>query len=112
MSTNDFLARISAATSSRDRLRGDAKDKIMIIARTDAVAVNGLEDAISRMIKAKEMGADMGFVQGLKNDQDVHTVISRLSSDGWPILANLVTGGVSPVSEKILQSKEVVLKTS
>lgn len=70
----------------------------MIIARTDAVAVNGLEDAILRMSKSKEMGADMGFVEGLTNDEDVHTVISRLSNDDWPILANLVTGGVSPVS--------------
>lgn len=97
VNTNDFLARISAATTARDRLAGDKGDKLLIIARTDAVAVNGMDDALDRMQRAKAMGADIGFVEGLKSNEQVQSAIQQLSSDGWPLLANCVTGGVSPV---------------
>lgn len=71
----------------------------MIIARTDALAVNGMQDALDRMQKAKEMGADLGFVEGLTSDQEAEIAIKELSSDGWPLLLNHVTGGKSPVSQ-------------
>jgi 2-methylisocitrate lyase-like PEP mutase family enzyme len=96
--TNGFLARIAAATAARDQLPGDPKDKIMIIARTDALAVNGMEDALDRMRRAKEMGADMGFVEGLTSDEQATLAARSLSFDGWPLLLNHVTGGKSPVS--------------
>lgn len=96
--TNDFLARIAAATAARDCLPGDAKDKIMIIARTDALAVKGMDDALDRIKKAKGMGADMGFVEGLTSDEQATLAAQTLSTDGWPLLLNHVTGGKSPVS--------------
>ena len=98
VSSNDFLARISAATTARDALAGEREDKIIVIARTDAVAVNGLEDSLSRMEQAKAMGADLGFVEGITSDEDAQRTIERLSGDGWPLLLNCVTGGRSPVS--------------
>jgi 2-methylisocitrate lyase-like PEP mutase family enzyme len=96
--TTDFLARIAAATQARDRLPGESCDKILIIARTDALAVSGMQDALDRMKKAKEMGADIGFVEGMTNDQEAMLAVQTLSFDGWPLLLNHVTGGKSPVS--------------
>jgi methylisocitrate lyase len=57
-----------------------------------------MDDALDRMQKAREMGANMGFVEGLTNEQEARLVVKTLSHDGWPLLLNHVTGGKTPVS--------------
>lgn len=66
----------------------------VIIARTDAVAVNGYEDAIDRAIAYKEAGADVIFVESLLNQEQVQNA-SRLV--GAPLLANMVEHGKTPL---------------
>lgn len=95
VSRSDFLSRITAAVSSRNNLPCEPQDRILIIARTDALAVLGLDEAITRLRLAQEAGADMGFLEGMRNDSEVTTAMQALPD--LPMLANCVTGGKSPL---------------
>ena len=67
--------------------------KIMIIARTDARAVEGLDSAIDRARIYKKAGADIIFPEALLNREEF--VEFRKKVDG-PLLANMTEFGVTP----------------
>ncbi|CAO1631114.1 unnamed protein product [Parajaminaea phylloscopi] len=91
-----FAARIRAACHARDHLPvRDAEDRIVIIARTDALAPHGFDEAVERLRIAREAGADVGFLEGLTSDAEAREAILQMR--GWPMLANCVTGGKSPL---------------
>lgn len=96
VSREEFLSRIKAAVHARDSLPCPANDRILIIARTDALAVVDLTEAIARLDLARQAGADIGFLEGLRSSTEVHTAKQGLPAD-WPLLANCVTGGKSPL---------------
>ncbi|TKY85080.1 hypothetical protein EX895_006160 [Sporisorium graminicola] len=96
VSRAEFLSRITAAVHARDTLPCPATDRILIIARTDALAVVSLDEAIARLRLAHAAGADMGFLEGMRSDTEVRTAMAAMP-DGWPMLANCVTGGKSPL---------------
>jgi 2-methylisocitrate lyase-like PEP mutase family enzyme len=83
----DYLAKIRAAVAARR----DAN--FMIIARTDARAVAGLDEAIARTNAALAAGADMAFVEAPQTEDEV-AAVPRLV-DG-PCLLNVVRGGKTP----------------
>jgi 2-methylisocitrate lyase-like PEP mutase family enzyme len=83
----DYLAKIRAAVAARR----DAN--FMIIARTDARAVAGLDEAIARANAALAAGADMAFVEAPQTEDEV-AAVPRLV-DG-PCLLNVVRGGKTP----------------
>ena len=83
----DYLAKIRAAVAARR----DAN--FMIIARTDARAVVGLDEAIARANGALASGADMAFVEAPQTVEEV-TAVPRLVSG--PCLLNVVRGGKTP----------------
>ena len=60
----------------------------MIIARTDAVAPNGWEDAIRRAEAYREAGADVVFVDGVKTAEDMDIYTRRLVEQGLHCLYN------------------------
>ncbi|SOV06477.1 related to carboxyphosphonoenolpyruvate phosphonomutase [Ustilago sp. UG-2017a] len=91
--TDTFISRITAAANASNSLPCPKEDRILIIARTDALADLGLEEAIERLKKARDAGAEMGFLEGLRSDQEARTAIQALAP--WPLLANCVTGGKS-----------------
>ena len=68
----------------------------LVIARTDAVAVEGLEPALERAERYAEAGADVLFVEALRTKADMATALERLSGRA-PMLANMVEGGKTPV---------------
>lgn len=68
----------------------------LVIARTDAVAVEGLEPALERAERYAEAGADVLFVEALRTRADMTTALERLSGRA-PMLANMVEGGKTPV---------------
>ena len=68
----------------------------LVIARTDAVAVEGLEPALERAERYAEAGADVLFVEALRTRDDMATALARLSHRA-PMLANMVEGGKTPV---------------
>ena len=67
----------------------------LIIARTDAIAVEGFDRAIERAIMYGEAGADMLFVEAPKTRDDLARMAGALSGQA-PLMANMVEGGKTP----------------
>jgi 2-methylisocitrate lyase-like PEP mutase family enzyme len=67
----------------------------LIIARTDAAAVEGFERAIERAVLYCEAGADMLFVEAPRSRDDLTRIASALGNRA-PLLANMVEGGKTP----------------
>lgn len=68
----------------------------VIIARTDALAPNGWDDAVTRAEAYHRAGADMVFVDGIRTRDDLEQYSTRLASRGIPCLYN---GALVPVQE-------------
>jgi 2-methylisocitrate lyase-like PEP mutase family enzyme len=83
----DYLAKIRAAVAAR-------RDKdFTIIARTDARAVAGFDEAIARANAALGAGGDMVFVEAPQTENEV-AAVPRLVNG--PCLLNVVRGGKTP----------------
>ena len=67
----------------------------LIIARTDAIAVEGFERAIARAAAYGDAGADMLFVEAPKTKAELARVAATLGR-GVPLMANMVEGGKTP----------------
>ena len=83
----DYVAKIRAAVSAR------RDPDFLIIARTDARAVYGLDEAISRANASLEAGADMVFVEAPQTMDEVAAVPKRVKG---PCLINVVWRGKTP----------------
>ncbi len=83
----DWLAKIRAAAASR------RDPDFVIIARTDARAVAGFDEAVARANAALAAGADMAFVEAPQTLEEV-AAVPRLV--GGPCLLNVVYGGKTP----------------
>jgi methylisocitrate lyase len=86
----DYLPKLKAALSARR----DAD--FVIMARTDAYSVLGLEEALRRADIYARAGADMIFVEAVDDPQVMRRVNQRLRSLGVPSMANMIEGGRSP----------------
>lgn len=84
----EWLAKIKAALDTR--VDGD----LVIMARTDAIAVNGLDDAIARAQMAREAGADLIFVEAPPDTGSMRRICREIPG---PCLANNVETGLSPL---------------
>jgi len=71
----------------------DARQDLFIIARTDALSVNGIDDAIDRANKYREEGADMTFVEAVETIGQMRKVIEQTEG---PHMANMIPGGRTP----------------
>jgi 2-methylisocitrate lyase-like PEP mutase family enzyme len=87
------------AAEMRGKLRAalDARHArdTLIIARTDAIAVEGFDRAIERAIMYGEAGADMLFVEAPKTRDDLAQLAGALRGRA-PLMANMVEGGQTP----------------
>jgi 2-methylisocitrate lyase-like PEP mutase family enzyme len=88
ISADEMTGKIKAALDARQ------SNETLIIARTDAVAVEGFERAIERAAGYKEAGADMLFVEAPKTRDELARVTKALP--GVPLMANMVEGGKTP----------------
>ncbi|MBX9610024.1 MAG: isocitrate lyase/phosphoenolpyruvate mutase family protein [Burkholderiales bacterium] len=68
----------------------------LILARTDAVAVEGLDAALDRAERYLECGVDALFVEALRTPAQMDAACQRLAHR-VPLLANMVEGGKTPV---------------
>lgn len=84
----DFGRKIAAAAGER------WDSDFVIIARTDARAVNGFDDAWKRMEIAFDNGADVGFFEAPESMEEVEEVARRAA--GRPMLLNMATNGKTP----------------
>jgi len=67
-----------------------------IVARTDAVAVSGLDDAIRRLQSYAEVGADGLYVDAPESVEQLKEISRRLKPLGKPLLFNMARSGKSP----------------
>ena len=77
--------------AARDAL---ADQDLVIIARTDALAVEGLESALDRAQAYQEAGADVIFVEAPTTDAEIATIARRVTA---PKLINMFQGGKTPL---------------
>ena len=88
--TAEMTGKIRAALDARTS--GDT----LVIARTDAVAVEGLEPALERAEAYREAGADVLFIEALRSPEQMRRAIARFTGRA-PLLANMVEGGKTPL---------------
>jgi 2-methylisocitrate lyase-like PEP mutase family enzyme len=84
---DDMVLKVRAAVDAR------RCPDTLIIARTDALQMNGLDDAIDRCIAYREAGADVTFVDAPRNTEHLEEIARRV--DG-PKLANMSETGRTP----------------
>jgi 2-methylisocitrate lyase-like PEP mutase family enzyme len=76
----------------------DARDRSLIMARTDAIAVEGLGKALERAERYLAAGADVLFIEAPRTVDEMKAVTGRFAAR-VPLLANMVEGGKTPVLE-------------
>lgn len=74
----------------------DARDKTLIIARTDAIAIEGFEAALDRGEMYLKAGADVLFVEAPENDAQMTAICERFAGR-VPLMANMIEGGRTPL---------------
>ena len=87
VSRDEYVAKIRAAVAAR------RDPDFYVIARTDAAAVLGLDEAIGRANEALAAGADMAFVEAARTLDDLAAIPKRVNG---PCLLNIVRGGKTP----------------
>ena len=90
VSREDAVARVRAAVDARDE-----GAEILILARTDALATDGLEEALWRANAFSDMGADMLFVEAPTSRAQMESIIGRAPGHH---LANMLEDGKTPLS--------------
>jgi 2-methylisocitrate lyase-like PEP mutase family enzyme len=83
----EMVAKLHAALDAR------ADDALLIVARTDARQMLGLEAALERAERYREAGADVIFVEAPESAEELAEIARRI--DG-PLLVNMVEGGATP----------------
>ena len=85
----EYAEKLQAALDARS-----SKDFI-IVARTDARAIEGLDKAIERGLYYKKIGADVIFVEAPKSIQEMKKIGKSIKA---PLVANMIEGGATPLS--------------
>lgn len=88
----EAAARIQAAVDAREELRGEGLE-ILVMARTDARATHGLDEALDRARAFEQIGVDLLFVEAPRTEAEMERVGRALS---LPLMANLVEDGDTP----------------
>lgn len=88
VSADTFVAKVKAFVDTRK------SDKFLLYARTDAIAVGGLEDAADRGNRYLEAGADVIFVEAPTSLEQAEAIPKLIKG---PVMYNWVFGGKSPL---------------
>jgi 2-methylisocitrate lyase-like PEP mutase family enzyme len=86
----------AAAMAGKLRAALDARTKALIMARSDAIAVEGFEAAIERGERYLEAGVDVLFIEAPQSETQMKAITARFAKR-VPLLANMVEGGKTPV---------------
>ena len=90
VSAEEMGGKIRAALDAR------ASDRTLIIARTDAIAVEGFEAALERAERYVEAGADALFVEAPRTLEEMTEIVRRFGGRS-ALMANMVEGGKTPI---------------
>ncbi|MGC1848142.1 MAG: isocitrate lyase/phosphoenolpyruvate mutase family protein, partial [Pseudolabrys sp.] len=88
ISVEEMVGKIKAALDARH------SSDTLIIARTDAVAVEGFDRAVSRAVSYRDAGADVLFVEAPKTRAELERIQPAVNN--VPLIANMVEGGKTP----------------
>ena len=91
IATREMAGKLRAAVDAR------RDDDTLIIARTDAVAVEGFDAALERAARYAEAGADLLFVEAVRSREQM-LQLNRALGALCPLMANMVEGGMTPVT--------------
>jgi 2-methylisocitrate lyase-like PEP mutase family enzyme len=89
----EAVARIRAAVDARDELRDSGGD-ILILARSDARATDGLDEGLRRIEAFDAAGADILFLEAPRSEEEMRAFCQ---ATGKPTLANLLEQGETPI---------------
>ena len=92
ISGEEMAGKIKAACDARH------SDETLIIARTDAIAVEGLGAALDRADRYIDAGADLLFVEAPQSIEHFRQIVARFGSR-VPLMANMVEGGKTPAAD-------------
>lgn len=95
MDGKEVIPRDEAAAKIRAAVNARNSREFLVIARTDARSVNGLDDALARADSFLEAGADVLFVEAPRSLEELRTIGERFR--GTPLLANMVEDGKTPL---------------
>lgn len=84
----EMVGKLKAALDAR------IDEDFIIIARTDARAVLGLDEAIKRGVRYAEAGADMVFVDAPQSEDELRKIAKEIPA---PLMVNMSEGGLTPV---------------
>jgi len=88
---DEYLGKIEAAVAAR------AGRDFFIVARTDSLAVVGMDEAVARVTAARQAGADASFIEAPNSVEQLAEIGRRAPA---PNVANMVEGGRTPVLPK------------
>ncbi len=91
IATREMVGKLRAAVDAR------RDDDTLIIARTDAVAVEGFDAALERAARYAEAGADLLFVEAVRSREQMQQ-LNQVLGALCPLMANMVEGGMTPVT--------------
>lgn len=86
----EMVGKVKAAVDAR------ASEETLVIARTDAIAVEGFDLAIERALAYGEAGADALFVEAPGSREQLQAAVAALGPR-LPLMANMVEGGRTPI---------------
>ena len=92
VSKGEMCGKIKAMTDAR------RSDETLVVARTDAIAVEGIELALARADAYIEAGADVLFIEAPQTREQLVQIGERYV-DRIPLLANMVEGGHTPITD-------------
>ncbi len=84
----EFEQKIRSAVDARK------SEDFLIVARTDAAAVHGIDDAIERAQRYQDAGADLNFVEAPTSVEEMERINEEVPG---PNIANMATGGKTPI---------------
>ncbi len=90
VSAEEMVGKIKAAADARQ------SRETLIIARTDAVAVEGFDRAVERASLYRDAGADMLFIEAPRERDELVRVVTKIGRT-LPLMANMVEGGKTPI---------------
>jgi methylisocitrate lyase len=86
--TGEMVLKIKAA------IRARRDPNFTIFARTDARQMNGLDDAIERVNRCCDAGADIAFIEAPQSRVELEEIPRRVKH---PLFVNMLSGGVTPI---------------
>ena len=84
---DEYLLKLTAAVEARD------DNDFIVVARTDARATSGLDEAIERGREYFKSGADVVFVEAPRSIAELKEIGSKIDA---PLVANMIEGGITP----------------